>query len=104
MVERITRRVFLTWIGCLSALCAVPERLGAANRDSLANPLNSHNGFGSPARSIGQRFAGERLAYKLSFLWFKKAATFYHQCNETEKERLTRLNIDRIEDGLRGQP
>jgi len=74
MAESVTRRIFLRWMGSLPALFFMERNLYGANSDSFLEAVRSDNGVTDPARSIGQKFAGEELKYNLSFLWFKRAA------------------------------
>jgi len=75
MVERVTRRIFLKWIGSIPALFFMKGKLHGAHSDSSLEAVSCDNGVTATARSIGQKFAGEELKYNLSFLWFKKAAS-----------------------------
>ena len=75
MIGRLTRRVFLKWIGSLLALFFIKGKLHAASHAPSLEEMGYDNGFKDIAKSIGQKFTGEELKYNLSFLWFKKAAT-----------------------------
>jgi hypothetical protein len=82
MVERVTRRTFFKWIAGLPALLFTTGRLCAANSNSYLGALSSGKDVADATNSIGRKFAGEKLTYKLSFLWFKKAAS----CTATFQE------------------
>jgi hypothetical protein len=75
MFGKVTRRFFLKWVGSLSATLLMRGDLTAASSDTCAAILNNDTGISDKERGIGRRFAGERLTYNLSFLWFRKAAT-----------------------------
>lgn len=75
MVENLTRRIFLKWIGSLPALFFMREKLFAAKSDPFLAVARDANSVTDGARGIGRKFAGEELKYSLSFLWFKKAAS-----------------------------
>ena len=85
MIRTLRRRTFLKWAGGLAAIVlfkenAVAAFAGRGLRDEGADKKSEYSN-----KTIGRHFAGEKLSYTMSFLWFNKAGSCTVQCEAALK-------------------